>query len=187
MRSRQVQRLRARCHELLERLGIHAHGAGEVSVDDIRERVEKLRSRPLHLISVVTGPGSPTGMWIETESADYIFFDGATSPLHQTHIVCHEVGHMLLGHAGVSGLHQEHVAELCRDLRSDPPSPVLLRRRHENSHEREAEVFATMACERIGEVRAAVRGSTLDEETELFARLLSTLSDDSRPRTGDDG
>jgi hypothetical protein len=172
---------------VLERLGIPARGAAGVTVDDIRDRVEEIRSRPMHLISVVTDPGSPTGMWIETEAADYVFFDGATSPLHQTHIVCHEVGHMLLGHAGVPGPHHRHVAELCRDLLSNQASPVLLRRRHDDSQEREAEVFATMACERIGDVRAAVRCSTLDEETELFARLLSTLSDDGRPRSGGAG
>jgi hypothetical protein len=176
-----MQRLRATCDDLLERLGIPAQGVGQVSVDDIRDRVEGLRSRPMHLISVVTGPGSPTGMWVETQTADYVFFDGATSPLHQAHIVCHEVGHMLLGHTGVADLHQEHVGKLCRDLQTDPPSPVLLRRRHETSHEREAEVFATMACERIGNVRAAVRGRTVDEDTDLFARLLSTLSDRPPP------
>ncbi|MCA0453826.1 MAG: ImmA/IrrE family metallo-endopeptidase [Chloroflexi bacterium] len=39
-----------------------------------------------------------TGVWIPAETADYIFYSRYTHPVHQIHIVLHEIAHMLLKH-----------------------------------------------------------------------------------------
>jgi hypothetical protein len=38
------------------------------------------------------------GLWVRAETADYIFFDNCTHPIHQVHHIVHEVGHMILNH-----------------------------------------------------------------------------------------
>jgi predicted SprT family Zn-dependent metalloprotease len=39
-----------------------------------------------------------TGIWIPAETADYIFYTCYTHPIHQIHIMLHEIAHMLLKH-----------------------------------------------------------------------------------------
>jgi hypothetical protein len=54
----------------------------------------------------VSGTDAPCGVWIATEKPDHIFHEAATNPLHQDHIILHEIGHMLLGHRSIlDGVH----------------------------------------------------------------------------------
>lgn len=42
--------------------------------------------------------GDLTGLWIPGKNADYIAFSASAHPIFRTHIILHEVGHMLLNH-----------------------------------------------------------------------------------------
>jgi hypothetical protein len=78
--------------------------------------------------------------------ADYIYYDDQATPLYQTHIVLHELAHMLLGHHG--GL---VLAALLRmpvpgpDPASDSPSG---HGSYTTAEERDAETLASMILER---------------------------------------
>jgi hypothetical protein len=57
------------------------------------------RRRPVRLIPWSAGRSdAPSGLWVATVQADYIFFDALATGLHRGHIVLHELGHVLLGH-----------------------------------------------------------------------------------------
>lgn len=59
--------------------------------------VETYRQRPI----VCQGMPLPVGifgLWIPAETADYLFYTLNTYLVHRTHIILHEVGHMLLKH-----------------------------------------------------------------------------------------
>lgn len=48
-------------------------------------------------------PASIAGAWIPTDRIDYIFLPDNVHPLHRTHILLHEIGHLLCGHTPVLG------------------------------------------------------------------------------------
>ena len=184
--SRRDENLRARCEVLLDQLAIGRDVAAEggVSMDDIRAQVQRLRGRPLNMIPVLARPGGPTGVWIETAVADYVFFDRATSRLHRLHIVFHEVGHMLLGHTLAAGSLHRRVGHSCTALAQDPAVSVALRAaphtdidQHEAAQEREAEVFATIACQRVGDIAVPTVTAVAEGDRELLRRLVAALSD----------
>jgi hypothetical protein len=60
--------------------------------------LERKRERPIRLRPFNSGPWCPCGLWIGTADADYVYHDAGTTPFHATHIVVHELSHMLLGH-----------------------------------------------------------------------------------------
>ena len=62
--------------------------------------LERRRNRMIFLHPFTSGPGIPCGLWLATARADHIFHEAATTPWHRTHIILHEVAHMLLGHGG---------------------------------------------------------------------------------------
>lgn len=169
--------LRSRCRELLAQIGIGPGFTHRATAAEVRADLERLRGRPVHLIPVRTQPGSPTGMWIATALADYIFHvdPAQTSLVHATHCILHEAGHMMLEHTGTSGLGMG-LSDNHR-LPIDPTAPVMLRSRFSDACERDAEVFATLACGYLGDVRAATRLRDNSAAGQLSARLLSTLSD----------
>lgn len=67
------------------------------------DKIAKQRGRALYLHGIpgISGTDAPCGIWIATKTADHIFYEAATSPLHQDHIILHEVGHMLLEHSAI--------------------------------------------------------------------------------------
>ncbi|RME64653.1 MAG: hypothetical protein D6790_02960 [Caldilineae bacterium] len=48
-------------------------------------------------------PASISGAWIPIDRIDYIFLPDDVHPLHRTHILLHEIGHILCGHTPVLG------------------------------------------------------------------------------------
>jgi hypothetical protein len=65
------------------------------------ERLAAARGRGIELIpwDFAHGGDAPTGLWLPTARADYLFFDAAASPARREQIIGHELGHMLLDHA----------------------------------------------------------------------------------------
>ena len=184
--NRRDENLRARCEVLLDQLALGRDIAadGGSGMDEIRAQVQRLRGRPLNIIPVLARPGGPTGVWIETAVADYVFFDRATSRLHRLHIVFHEVGHMLLGHTLAAGSLHRRVGHSCAALARDPAIAIALRAapqtvvdQHDAAQEREAEVFATIACQRVGDITVPTVTAVAEGDRELLRRLVAALSD----------
>jgi hypothetical protein len=65
--------------------------------------LEAARGRPIELIPFsATVSGKLCGIWVGTDRLDLIYYEEATSLLHQDHIILHEIGHMVCEHTGVA-------------------------------------------------------------------------------------
>lgn len=72
-------------------------------LDEFVTRVAGRRDRPITLLPVVVENDQPFGVWIATANRDYIAYPAATSRISRSAVVCHELAHMLLGHAPQPG------------------------------------------------------------------------------------
>ena len=138
------------------------------------------RGRPVELRPVVTHAG-PWGLWAASDSTDYIFYESDTSPLHQEHIILHELSHLICGHQPVSATQKDLLSELFPDLSPDTVRRVLGRIAYSRAEEREAEMLASVLLERISarRPRGAPPGAALgSREAEVIDRLASTLRAD---------
>ena len=104
-----------------------------------------------------------------------------TTALHATHIVLHEVGHILCEHVGVRLLDEEVVSRLFPDISPELLGRVRGRSSYDTAEEREAELIATLILHRADAPDMLDRGGepTGDVTTQ---RVRSSL----RRRRGDD-
>ncbi|VEG15785.1 putative regulator component [Mycolicibacterium phlei] len=155
--------LKQRCRSLARTLDLRATW----TVPDLASRLSALRGRPLHIeVLPHTRAGSiPCGLWVATETTDYIFVRQGASSLHHKHFVLHEVGHMVCGHQGLN---------IPNGLSSILPhlKPELIRRAlarttpYSTPQEREAEFFA-------GLLYHSSRQNRNERETDQLARRAS--------------
>lgn len=153
-------------------------------VTEFCANVAAYRGRPIELLPCDMPGGGPDGMWVELPSVDVILHDQHTSDLHREHIVCHEIGHMLLGHHGDSG-----ADALMPDL--DPgvlraigatreggdrsAGPRMHRRKYSSRQEQEAELTASLIWKLGGrELVRSPRRLTADE-AEVVDRLADAM------------
>jgi hypothetical protein len=89
-------RLQARCRKILADL----HVPQPYSLESILHWMEGVRDRPLILKELPrqAALAGACGLWLGTDDADYLFYEVRTAPLHQEHIILHEIGHMLSDH-----------------------------------------------------------------------------------------
>jgi hypothetical protein len=85
---------------------------------------------------------------VSTDRADYIGYPVATTPLHQQHIVLHEIGHLLCEHPGRSGPADSVARGLTTQLSDELVSRVLGRTAYDEQEEQEAELIASLALQR---------------------------------------
>jgi hypothetical protein len=90
---------------------------------------------------------------VSTDRADYIFYATNTTPLHQLHIQCHELAHLLHGHCGTGALDIEVAALLMPSLPSSVIERVLGRTVYSTDEEQDAELLASLIMGRIGHIR----------------------------------
>jgi hypothetical protein len=95
-----------------------------------------------------TSLGGPCGLWVATSSADYLFFERNTSPLHQEHIILHEASHILCGHESQPISEGDLPVLLFPDLRPETIRYVLERGSYSRYEECEAELMASLLVER---------------------------------------
>lgn len=133
------------------------------------------RRRALHLHSVpgISGTDAPCGVWIATEKADHIFHEAATSPLHQDHIILHEIAHMLLGHASIIDEVRPGSGGLFPDIDPATVISVLNRASYATRDERDAERLAGLIANRAD--RSHRNSRTAHDQ--VLQRLDNVLSD----------
>jgi hypothetical protein len=113
------------------------------AMDEFRMCLERRRRRVVRLLPMVMEPGAPSGVWIGTADADYLYYEEQTSPFHQAHIVLHLAGPMLLGDGRGPAIDSRLVPDVGQQLiglmlGSSEPDPVT---------SLEAETFAFRALE----------------------------------------
>jgi hypothetical protein len=65
--------------------------------------ISRKRDKPIHLMRGALSGVLPTGMLFRTESADYILVIRGINEGHAKHIQFHELGHILIEDAGLTG------------------------------------------------------------------------------------
>lgn len=166
-------KLKRQCGHLARTLDLPANW----SVPQLADRLSALRDRPVH-IDVLPHRDTdddttiPCGMWIATDTADYIFARQGTSNLHHKHFVLHEVGHLICGHQGLDpalGL-----AVKLPHLKPDMIRRALARTTYSTPQEQEAEFFADLFYHYTTTTRSARQESN---EAAQRARLALGIRD----------
>lgn len=93
-RAGRMTRSRRRLTRLVARLPVPV----SADIEALCLAVAQSLDRPVRLIALPLPADAPCGLVITTKSAHHIAYDDQTTPLHQRHIVAHELGHLLAQH-----------------------------------------------------------------------------------------
>jgi hypothetical protein len=128
-------------------------------LDGLLDKLEAARGHPIELVPFsATVPGKLCGIWVGTDRLDLIYYEEATSVLHQDHIILHEIGHMVCGHTGVALSQADQVRGLLlTDAVRGQVDTVLGRGAYTAVEEQEAELVATLILERAARPAPAAR------------------------------
>ncbi|WP_221355958.1 regulator component [Streptomyces beigongshangae] len=143
MRERtEYSELQRRCKVILRDLGIHR----SLTLDAVRERVEEFRGRPLILkeLPEPMATAGACGLWLGTDDADYVFYEARTAPLHQQHIILHELAHVLCDHGGSPDSGGLPASPLLGDLQPRLVKRLMARTSYTTMEEQEAEMIASL-------------------------------------------
>ncbi|MFI8261736.1 MULTISPECIES: hypothetical protein [unclassified Streptomyces] len=123
--------LRKRCEKILGHLEL----THPFSIEGLCNRIAEQRGRPIHLhpLPKEAAESGVCGLWVGTDSVDFVFYEAQTTALHREHIVLHELGHILFGHNSLEA----------EDNDGRVPT-VLGRTNYTTSQEQEAEMLASM-------------------------------------------
>jgi hypothetical protein len=118
---------------------------------DLETLVGAVAARRGHQIQLlpISGRPVPCGMWIATDSCDYVFYEAETSPLHRAHIVLHELAHALMGHGAARITREETLRQLLPNLGEHLLESVLERASYEKPAEQEAELVASLLLSKL--------------------------------------
>ncbi|MFJ8162631.1 hypothetical protein ACIRBY_17145 [Streptomyces sp. NPDC096136] len=142
------------------------------SLDALCARIADRRGRPirLHPLPREAAESGVCGLWVGTETVDYVFYEAHTTPLHREHIVLHELGHILFGHHSLEG--EENGGH----------APVVLgRTNYTTRQEQEAEMLASMIRIRTS---GAARPRPVPGPRGALARLESAMGYERGHRDG---
>lgn len=135
----------ARVRELQRSVGLPEMNA----LEEFLDRLAAHRGRPIELRPFTHDevPDGICGLWINRTDRDVIGFP--TEARHATHIVMHEVAHMLCGHRGGPAVDATQLASFMPDLDPDMVRSVLGRSVFSGREEREAELIGSLIMDRV--------------------------------------
>lgn len=134
-------------------------------IEEFCRRLGRQRGKPLMLMPTPMAMGGGLcGLWLGTATRDYVFYEQETSPLHQQHIVFHEVGHILRRHPPRSILGLDIARALAPSVEPGEVQRVLGRDTYTDEHEYEAELIATLILRRIGQSSDPEPAPTANED-----------------------
>ncbi|WP_372444786.1 ImmA/IrrE family metallo-endopeptidase [Crossiella equi] len=140
------------------------------------DRIGDSRGRPILLAPISLPTGGPCGLWIATDPVDYIFYEAQTSPLHQRHIVLHEIGHLLCDHHAAPVLSEDASRLLLPSLDPGMVRRVLGRGCYSAVEEQQAEIIASLVIQRTSSWRAEPVRPVPPEAAELVRRIERALA-----------
>lgn len=171
--------LAARCQELASALPLPEPWDLQTFIAELAEA----RGRPIELRRVSTvESSSPCGALVSLTDRDVIGYLPST-PLHEEHIILHEVGHLVCGHSDTKLADSPLVAELVPDLPRELIDSVLGRSAFDAGTEQEAELVASLYLYRAGRAPAPIRGvRKLDAKSGRTLREIQATFDSARRR-----
>jgi hypothetical protein len=115
-----------------------------LDVDVLLDRLEQHRGRPIDLHPTTRVAGGTCGMWIRERDRDVIAYAEQTSPLHQDHIILHEIGHMISEHRGECLLTVGDAQLLAPHVRPELIEHLFARSAYSSAEEQEAEMIGSL-------------------------------------------
>lgn len=88
------RRMRRHCARLVRDIKVPVPFDAAALCREVGDRL----GQPIHLIPVEMPADGPSGLVISGSRAHYLCYDSGTRPLHQQHIIAHELGHLIAGH-----------------------------------------------------------------------------------------
>jgi len=164
------RKLRLRCEARLEELDLPVPFSARM----LCSMLEDKRGRPI-VLRPVTSTAGPWGLWVALPGADLIFFEQATTPLHQEHIILHELCHLVCDHQAPTIAPAEVHQLLFPDLQIETIERVLRRAGYTGEEEQEAEILASLILERFPLADSNEEMESDPKEAELLKRLASSL------------
>jgi hypothetical protein len=146
-------------------------------VAEVCRAIGDRRRRPIVLTAMPLAALGPCGLWLATDSVDYICYERDTSVPHQQHIALHELGHILCGHGNSQPLH-DVLGGLFPQLDNRTLKIMLARRHgmHTDTDESQAEAFAYAVLDRVRR-RPPDKTSRAYAPDDQIARLSRILED----------
>lgn len=135
-----------RCDRLIADLQVTAPFHMENFIESVGETLD----RPIIPLPMAMPAGGPTGLLLQTATANYIVFRRNTSRVHQESIVLHELAHLLCGHIGAQGMDRTRSKLLFPYLDPDMVISMLGRTTYSDGQEREAELFGSFLRTKLG-------------------------------------
>ena len=132
--------------------------------------------RPIHLLPMDLPPGGPCGLLLSTDDAEYVVYPQATIPMHQQHIVFHELGHFLLQHRKVPAPEMDTSRLVLPNLDPVMVQRILSRTAYSEREEQDAEVVASLILERVSLWTPQEQWEVPEGDAPVIDRVLRTLS-----------
>lgn len=132
--------------------------------------------RPVALLPMPLPPQAPCGVVLSMPNRYYIAYDAQTSPLHQRHIVAHELGHLLAGHLAGALSNSELARLLAPELDPKLVAAILGRSGYDERTEWEAEFIAGLLRRQIDTYKGPP-GSNDPSSEATVARIWQSLGD----------
>ena len=167
------RQIRQRCEARLQELDLST----PFDIHAFCETVSRQRGRPI-VLHAVPGTAGACGVWVSVPSADLIFYEEHTSPLHRDHIILHEISHLLCDHRPVPVSEHEIARLLFPDVHPETVKLVLQRGGYETEEEREAEILASLILERVSAGSHGRRSGTGQDR--VLNRLEASLDASNR-------
>ncbi|WP_214369791.1 ImmA/IrrE family metallo-endopeptidase [Pseudonocardia sp. H11422] len=137
--------LRKRCASLVHQLDRNIGGIPRpFDLNELLDRIEVARRRPIELHATYSDKNSPCGLLVREANQDIIVYADNTSTVHQTHIILHEIGHMVCEHRGDCRLSTGSLADVIPKERAQLAEHMLARSTYSNEQEQEAEMVGTL-------------------------------------------
>lgn len=162
---------RRRCQGIVRGLELPLEG---LDIPRLTAHVERAQGTRI-VLSPADTRHMACGAAIGLETHTLIRYAESTSPMHQAHIVCHELGHLLLEHRGVV-MSAAARAALTPDLDPDVVARMLAREDYTDEDEQAAEYLGRLLARRLHRVSALPRRDEVTAPPEVID-LLRALGD----------
>ncbi|MEU6715813.1 hypothetical protein ABZ897_30475 [Nonomuraea sp. NPDC046802] len=137
-------------------------------MQSLRTHLEAIRGRPITLTPLSgLDSGGPCGIWVATPAVDFVLYRDNTSPVHRSHIILHELSHLIFEHAHV--LEGDYRQLLLPNLGDTAIQRILGRTAYAVREEREAETLASLLA---GLIAREVTGPDDDGRDQRLHELL---------------
>ncbi|MEO3976912.1 hypothetical protein [Streptomyces sp. CAU 1734] len=108
-------------------------------------------------------PSAPCGMWVLTDTTDYLFYDEGVSPAYTEMIAGHELAHMLRHRTKQASLDLSGLDGVFTDIDPATIRLVLGRTEYTEPDEFEAELIGSLLHEHVRRSCAAALGPAADD------------------------